>query len=76
MERVQEAIALYLEVEGDSASEKDFVSVQWVVVEVEAISPQPPGAPLAHASAERPRKSSYSVTMDLLQRISIDRAVR
>ena len=41
-----------------------------------AISPQPPGAPLAHASAERPRKSSYSVTMDLLQRISIDPAVR
>ena len=35
MERVQEAIALYLEVEGDSASEKDFVSVQWVVVEAE-----------------------------------------
>ena len=41
-----------------------------------AISPQPPGAPLAHAAAERPRKSSYSVTMDLLQRISIDPAVR
>jgi len=41
-----------------------------------AISPQPPGAPLAHASAERPWKSSYSATMDLLQRISIDPAVR
>jgi len=41
-----------------------------------AISPQPPGAPLAHASSERPRKSSYSVPMDLLQRISIDPAVR
>ena len=90
MERVQEAIALYLEVEGDSASEKDFVSVQWVVVEVETVAPvqhaeagvaatealPPPGAPLAHAAAERPRKSSYSVTMDLLQRISIDPAVR
>ena len=75
MERVQEAIALYLEVEGDSASEPDFVGVQ-VAVEAEAVSPQPPGAPLAHASAERPRKSSYSVTMDLLQRISIDPAVR
>jgi hypothetical protein len=34
------------------------------------------GAPLAHAAAERPRKSSYSVTMDLIQRISIDPAVR
>lgn len=76
MERVQEAIALYLEVEGDSASEPDFVGVQVVAVEAEAVSPQPPGAPLAHASAERPRKSSYSVTMDLLQRISIDPAVR
>ena len=76
MERVQEAIALYLEVEGESASEPDFVGVQVVAVEAEAISPQPPGAPLAHASAERPRKSSYSVTMDLLQRISIDPAVR
>ena len=41
-----------------------------------AVSPQPSGAPLAHASAERPRKSSYSVTMVLLQRISIDPAVR
>jgi uncharacterized protein (DUF433 family) len=76
MERVQEAIALYLEVEGDSASEPDFVGVQVVAVEAEAISPQPPGAPLAHAAAERPRKFSYSVTMDLLQRISIDPAVR
>ena len=76
MERVQEAIALYLEVEGDSASEPDFVGVQVVAVEAEAISPQRPGAPLAHASAERPRKSSYSVTMVLLQRISIDPAVR
>ena len=76
MERVQEAIALYLEVEGDSASEPDFVGVQVVAVEAEAISPQPPGAPLAHAPAERPRKSSYSVSMDLLQRISIDPAVR
>ena len=76
MERVQEAIALYLEVEGDSASEPDFVGVQVVAVEAEAISPQPPGAPLAHAAAERPRKSSYYVTMDLLQRISIDPAVR
>ena len=54
MERVQEAIALYLEVEGDSASEPDFVGVQVVAVEAEAISPQRPGAPLAHASAERP----------------------
>jgi uncharacterized protein (DUF433 family) len=63
-------------VEGDSASEPDFVGVQVVAVEAEAISPQPPGAPLAHASAERPWKSSYSVTMDLLQRISIDPAVR
>ena len=76
MERVQEAIALYLEVEGDSASEPDFVGVQVVAVEAEAISPQRPGAPLAHASAERPRKSSYSVTMNLLERISIDPAVR
>ena len=90
MERVQEAIALYLEAEGDSASEKDFVSVQWVVGEAETVAPveqaeagvaatealPPPGAPLAHASAERPRKSAYSVTMDLLQRISIDPAVR
>ena len=58
MERVQEAIALYLEVEGDSASEKDFVSVQWVVVEAETVSPQRPSAPLAHAAAERLRKSS------------------
>ena len=33
MERVQEAIALYLEVEGDSASELDFVGVQRVCVE-------------------------------------------
>ena len=76
MERVQEAIALYLEVEGESASEPDFVGVQVVAVEAEAVSPQPPGAPLAHAAAERPGKSSYSVTMDLLQRISIDPAVR
>ena len=76
MERVQEAIALYLEVEGDSASEPDFVGVQVVAVAAEAVSPQPSGAPLAHASAERPRKSSYSVTMNLLERISIDPAVR
>ena len=33
MERVQEAIALYLEVEGDSANELDFVGVQQVAVE-------------------------------------------
>ena len=33
MERVQEAIALYLEVEGDSAGELDFVGVQRVAVE-------------------------------------------
>ena len=33
MERVQEAISLYLEVEGDSASELDFVGVQRVAVE-------------------------------------------
>ena len=39
MERVQEAIALYLDVEGDSASEPDFVGVQVVAVEAEAISP-------------------------------------
>ena len=39
MERVQEAIALYLEVEGNSASEPDFVGVQVVAVEAEAISP-------------------------------------
>ena len=76
MERVQEAIALYLEVEGDSASEPDFVGVQVVAVAAEAISPQPSCAPLAHASTERPRKSSYSVTMELLQRISIDPSVR
>jgi predicted RNase H-like HicB family nuclease len=33
MERVQEAIALYLEVEDDSAHELDFVGVQQVAVE-------------------------------------------
>jgi len=33
MERVQEAIALYLEVEGNSAGELDFVDVQRVAVE-------------------------------------------
>lgn len=33
MERAQEAIELYLEVEGDSASELDFVGVQHVCVE-------------------------------------------
>ena len=33
IERVQEAIALYLEVEGDSAGELDFVGVQRVAVE-------------------------------------------
>ena len=33
MERVQEAIALYLEVEGDSTNELDFVGVQMVCVE-------------------------------------------
>lgn len=33
MERVQEAIALYLDVEGDSAGELDFVGVQRVAVE-------------------------------------------
>ena len=33
MERVQEAIALYLEVEGNSAGELDFVGVQRVAVE-------------------------------------------
>ena len=33
MERVREAIALYLEVEGDSAGELDFVGVQRVAVE-------------------------------------------
>lgn len=33
MERVQEAIALDLEVEGDSANELDFVGVQQVAVE-------------------------------------------
>ena len=33
MERVQEAIALYLEVEGDSGNELDFVGVQQVAVE-------------------------------------------
>ena len=33
MERVQEAIALYQEVEGDSAGELDFVGVQRVAVE-------------------------------------------
>lgn len=33
MERVQEAIALYLEVEGDAARELDFVGVQRVCVE-------------------------------------------
>ena len=33
MERVQEAIALYLEVEGDSTNELDFVGVQRVCVE-------------------------------------------
>ncbi len=33
MERVQEAIALYLEVEGDSANELDFVGIQQVAVE-------------------------------------------
>ena len=33
MERVQEAIALYLEVAGDSANELDFVGVQRVAVE-------------------------------------------
>jgi hypothetical protein len=41
-----------------------------------AISPQRPGAPSAHAAAERPWESSYSMAMDLLQRISIDPAVR
>ena len=33
MARIQEAILLYLEVEGDSASELDFVGVQRVAVE-------------------------------------------
>lgn len=33
MERVQEAIELYLEVEGDSVKELDFVGVQQVCVE-------------------------------------------
>lgn len=33
MERAQEAMALYLEEEGDSASELDFVGVQRVAVE-------------------------------------------
>ena len=33
MERVQEAIALYLEVESNSAGELDFVGVQRVAVE-------------------------------------------
>ena len=33
MARIQEAIALYLEVEGDSTSELDFVGVQRVAVE-------------------------------------------
>ena len=33
MERAQEAIELYLEVEGDPASELDFVGVQRVCVE-------------------------------------------
>ena len=33
MERVQEAIELYLEVEGDSPGELDFVGVQRVCVE-------------------------------------------
>ncbi len=33
MERVQEAIELYLEVEGDSSGELDFVGVQRVCVE-------------------------------------------
>lgn len=33
IERVQEAIALYLEVEGDATKELDFVGVQRVAVE-------------------------------------------
>ncbi len=33
MERVQEAIALYLEVEGDATGELDFVGVQRVCIE-------------------------------------------
>ena len=33
LERVQEAIALYLEVEGNSGNELDFVGVQQVAVE-------------------------------------------
>jgi predicted RNase H-like HicB family nuclease len=33
MARIQEAISLYLEVEGDSANELDFVGVQRVAVE-------------------------------------------
>lgn len=46
------------------------------VLSRESFSPQRPGAPLAHAAAERPWESSYSVTMDLIQRISIDPSVR
>lgn len=33
MARIQEAISLYFEVEGDSANELDFVGVQRVAVE-------------------------------------------
>ena len=46
------------------------------VLRRESFSPQRQGAPLAHAAAERPWESSYSVTMDLIQRISIDPSVR